>query len=147
MQDACSPALRRLLLLYWRMSGKPPAPQRHKRPDGFDQPKWPCALQKAVDGTQNAHHGESQYKPRAALLQCVADQHCCDGKQTEESETIHAIFLKEKAYFEHAAGLIWIHPGRTERVTRCEAGCPNKGKVPASEEALVLKGRRQSSGP
>ena len=50
----------------------PPAPQRHERPDRFDQPERPRALQKAVDRSQRACSRERQDEPVASILERVA---------------------------------------------------------------------------
>ena len=55
--------------------------------------------------------------------------------------------LKQQSCFDHAARLVPVATRRTEHVTGREAVCPNKGEVPADEEALVLKGWCQRNGP
>src|SRR4051812_46111894 len=54
---------------------------------------------------------------------------------------------KENAGFHDTTGLVSVHARRTESGTRRVAGGPHKGKVPAHEEALVLKGGRQRDRP
>ena len=55
--------------------------------------------------------------------------------------------LKQEAHFNYTTGLVLVHARRAEDVTRRVAGRPNKGKVPASEEALVLKSGCQRDRP
>src|ERR1039458_2068961 len=55
-------------------SGEPPLAQRHNRPDGFHDPKWPSALQEAVGGSQGARYCEGQDEPWAALFERVTDE-------------------------------------------------------------------------
>src|SRR5580700_2770096 len=59
-----------------------PAPYGDAGPYGLDQSERPRALQEAVDRPQRARTPERQDKPRAAILQRIADQHGGDGKQT-----------------------------------------------------------------
>ena len=60
-------------------TGRPPP-----APDRLDQPERPGALKEPIGRTQNACAGERQCKPRAAILERVADQHGGDGEESEK---------------------------------------------------------------
>jgi hypothetical protein len=60
-----------------------PAYEGDDAPHRLDDAERPSALQEAVDRSQRAGGGEAEHEPRAALLECVADDHRRDGEQAE----------------------------------------------------------------
>jgi hypothetical protein len=68
-----------------RLLGRPnsPAPDRYASPYRLDDTERPRALQEAVNRSKGACPSEGQSEPRAAILQCIEDQHRRDGEQAE----------------------------------------------------------------
>src|SRR5712692_8922161 len=52
-----------------------PATRGHEGPNTFDQSKGPRALKKSISRRQCAGPGKRENEPRAAIFQCIANQH------------------------------------------------------------------------
>jgi hypothetical protein len=60
-----------------------PAPDCNRRPNQFNRPEGPSALQEPIDRSQEARPGKGQDKGRGFLLERITNHHCADCKQTE----------------------------------------------------------------
>src|SRR5450631_1430823 len=73
-----------------RSAVAPPAAERYRPPDCFENPERPGALQKRIDRRRKAGPAHPEGEPRVAALQRIADEH--DGKRhhAEKRERIES---------------------------------------------------------
>ncbi len=70
-----------------RAHGKPAA-KRHDRPDDFDEPERPRALQKAINGAERARKCKGENEPRAAFFERIEDDAGGDCEKAEDSQRV-----------------------------------------------------------